>query len=103
MKIDTFFIVNVLLMLALIAGASYLQKAYDPEQHGEEVSTQTTAAAPAGSLGGWQVSTTSATATTNASTNTTVAPVQTTPAPPAKAPAPKPAVHRVYNEEGNDD
>ena len=34
MRLDTFFIVNVLLMVALVAGASYLQKAYDPESAG---------------------------------------------------------------------
>ena len=96
MKIDTFFVVNAALLVALIAGASYLQKTYDPDQAPKETAVAPSAAtAVSDTSGGWHLSTpapASAVAPASAKVETTSA-----------TPAPKPAVHRVYNEERDDD
>ena len=102
MVIDKLFIVNALLLAALVAGASYLQTVYGtgPQQGVQSVSvaaTTTAATATAGTSSGWQVST----ATTPA--HTTATPAATPVAPKPAAPAPKPSIRRVYNDdEGGD-
>jgi len=99
MKIDTFFIVNAALLVALIAGASYLQKMYDPDQAPKEAaSAPSAAAAVSDDSSGWHLST----STPAATAATTVAPVTQSAPKTTAVPAPKP-VRRVYNEERDDD
>lgn len=85
------FIVNVLLLVALVAGATYLQKTYDTDKapSGKVVATETTqpTVASTDDTGGWHITTAAA----------------VTAAPAVSAPAPKPATTRVYNRGGEDD
>ena len=96
MKIDTFFIVNAVLLVALIAGASYLQKTYDTDKapHTDTAAASNTVPAVSDTSGGWHISTAAAPATI-----VTPATGQTQMARAVVKTVPKPAVHRVYNED----
>ena len=81
------FITNVLLLAALVAGASYLQKTYDTDRPQSAPAAAQSSPAVADDAGGWHLSTTTTQATEA----------------PAAAPAPKPTPSRVYNREREDD
>jgi len=94
------FIGNALMLVALVAGASYLQKTYDtdttPVAASNTPSTQSTPVVAAdNSASGWQIST--------SSISTKPTSVATTPAASPAPSTPAPKVRRTYTDDDRGD
>ena len=94
------FIGNALMLAALVAGASYLQKTYDTDTTPVAASnTPSTQSAPVvaadNSASGWQIST--------SSVSTKPASVATTPATSLAPATPAPKVRRTYTDDDRGD